>query len=422
MKTSQWSVLAVVLVVLAVVTFGWFGDLAMKQEEAPLPDVGEEPAMSGAPAPEEPPPGMVEPPAAAKPPPKMARPKNGGGGYEEEAPVAANGGEEEDYAVVRVLYATDRNHVADAKPAEAFGGARAALSYGYCEVSIPREHRLGELEAPSIWRLEFREDPARHVVLLSAVVLPKDDFFRALAARIAASEGGSAFLFVHGYNVSFAEAARRTAQISYDLAFDGAPVFYSWPSQGKTQAYTVDEQNIEWSQANLRGFLEDFFTRSQAQNVYLIAHSMGNRALTRAVAALMHDQPALRARLKEVILTAPDIDAAVFSRDIAPALAAAGRPITLYASSQDLALRASKQVHGYPRAGDAGPGLIVVPGIETIDASQVDTSLLGHSYFAEASSVLSDIYYLIRDGERADRRFGLRRVEGTAGAHWEFKR
>lgn len=416
MKTSQWSVLAAVIVVLVVVTFGWFGDLAMKKEEAPLPDIVDEPVGAG------PPTEPAEPPAAAKPPPKMAKPKNGGGGQMHEPPAAANGGGDEDYAVVRVLYATDRNHIADAKPAEAFGGERAALSYGYCEVSIPREHRLGELEKPSIWRLEFREDPAKHVVLLSTVVASEDEFFRDLAARVAMSAGGNAFLFVHGYNVAFAEAARRTAQISYDLAFDGAPVFYSWPSQGKTQAYTVDEQNIEWSQTNLRGFLEDFFTRSQAQNVYLIAHSMGNRALTRAVASLMNDKPELRARLKEVILTAPDIDAEVFKRDIAPALAAAGRPITLYASSQDLALRASKQVHGYPRAGDAGPGLIVMPGIETIDASQVDTSLLGHSYFAEASSVLSDIYYLIRDGERADRRFGLRRIEGAAGAHWEFKR
>ncbi len=418
MKTSQWSVLAVVLVVLAVVTFGRFGDLTMKQEKVPLPDIVDEPVGAG------PPHDYAEPPAAAKPPPKMAKPKNGGGGHKNGAPAAANGGggDDEDYAVVRVLYATDRNHIADAQPAEAFGGARAALSYGYCDVSIPREHRLGELEEPSIWRLEFREDPEKHVVLLSAEVLPKDDFFRDLADRVAESAGGNAFLFVHGYNVAFAEAARRTAQISYDLAFDGAPVFYSWPSQGKTQAYTVDEQNIEWSQANLRGFLEDFFTRSQAQNGYLIAHSMGNRALARAAAALMTDKPELRARLKEVILTAPDIDAAVFKRDIAPMLAAAGRPVTLYASSQDLALLASKRVHGYPRAGDAGPGLVVVPGIETIDATQVDTSLLGHSYFAEASSVLSDIFYLIRSGERADRRFGLRRVEGEAGAYWEFKR
>ena len=96
------------------------------------------------------------------------------------------------------------------------------------------------------------------------------------------SKTANAFVFVHGYNVTFEDAARWTAQITYDLGFDGAPTFYSWPSRGSVPAYTIDEQNIEWTQSNLRRFLEDFFTRSQAQNVYLIAHSIGNRALTRA--------------------------------------------------------------------------------------------------------------------------------------------
>jgi esterase/lipase superfamily enzyme len=232
----------------------------------------------------------------------------------------------------------------------------------------------------------------------------------------------SAFLFVHGYNVTFEDAARRTAQISYDLAFEGAPIFYSWPSQGNTSAYTVDEQNIEWAQANLRGFLEDFFTRSDAQNVYLIAHSMGNRALTRAVASLLTDKPSLRGRLKEVILTAPDIDADVFKRDIAPALIATGRPVTLYASSKDLALIASKKVHGYSRAGESGSELVVLSGIETIDATNIDTSLLGHSYYAENRSVLSDMFYLIRNGQRADQRFGLHGIDTKAGRYWEFNK
>jgi esterase/lipase superfamily enzyme len=280
---------------------------------------------------------------------------------------------------------------------------------------------MGELESPSIWRLELREDPAKHVVLLNTTISAKEKFFADMAARVRQSPRSNAFLFVHGYNVAFEDAARRTAQITYDLGFEGAPVFYSWPSQGTTSAYTVDEQNIEWAQANLRSFLEDFFARSGAQNVYLIAHSMGNRALTRAVSSLLTDKPALRNRLREVILTAPDIDADVFKRDIAPALAATGRPVTLYASSEDLALVASKKVHGYPRAGDSGQGLVVVPGIETIDATHVDTSLLGHSYFAEARSVLSDMFYLIRNGQRADQRFGLRPVDAQVGRYWEFK-
>ena len=303
------------------------------------------------------------------------------------------------YAVVRTFFATDRNLTGKTKPDEMFGIARSNLTYGACDVSIPRDHRMGELESPSIWRLELREYPAKHIVLLSTAISSKDKFFSDVAARVRASPRSSAFLFVHGYNVTFADAARRTAQI-----------------------YTVDEQNIEWAQANLRGFLEDFFTRSDAQSVYLIAHSMGNRALTRALASLLTDKPALRNRLKEVILAAPDIDADVFKRDIAPALTATGRPVTLYASSEDLALIASKKVHGYPRAGDSGQGLVVVAGIETIDATTTDTSLLGHSYFAETRSVLSDMFYLIRNDQRADQRFGLHGIDTQAGRYWEFMR
>lgn len=327
-----------------------------------------------------------------------------------------------DYATVRVFYATDRNLTGSPDPREMFGAGRSGLTYGTSEVSIPRDHRMGELESPSIWRLEFREDPKKHVILLNTSVTSEDQFFSDVADRVRSSSASSAFLFVHGYNVTFEDAARRTAQMTYDLGFDGAPVFYSWPSQGRTSAYTVDEQNIEWSQTNLKGFLEDFFTRSESKNVYLIAHSMGNRALSRAIVSLLEEQPHLGERLKEVILTAPDIDAEVFKRDIAPALTETGRPVTLYASSSDLALLASKRVHGYARAGDSGEGLVVVAGMETIDATAVDTSLLGHSYFAEATSVLSDIFYLIRDSTRADQRFGLRPVDGNDGRYWEFKR
>jgi esterase/lipase superfamily enzyme len=329
---------------------------------------------------------------------------------------------EPDYAVVRTFFATDRNVTRETKPDKMFGGRRSRLTYGSCDVSIPRDHQMGELESPSIWKLEFREDPEKHVVLLSASIRSKDEFFADVAARVHESPKSSAFLFVHGYNVSFADAARRTAQISYDLGFEGAPVFYSWPSQGTVAAYTVDEQNIQWAQANLRSFLEDFFIRSDAQNVYLIAHSMGNRALTRAIASLLTDKPELRDRLTEVILAAPDIDADVFKRDIAPALTAAGRPVTLYASSKDLALAASRKVHGSPRAGDSGQGLVLVEGIETIDATDVDTGFLGHSYFAETKSVLSDMFYMLRSGQRADDRFDLRRVDTAAGHYWEFKR
>ncbi|MCC7641902.1 MULTISPECIES: alpha/beta hydrolase [unclassified Janthinobacterium] len=330
------------------------------------------------------------------------------------------------YAVVKVYFATDRQRDVGKPPAQRFSGERnilggnGPLSYGSCDISIPRDHRMGQLESPSLWRLEFRDDPAKHVVLLSAEVQDRDNFFAALKTQIRASADKSAFLFVHGYNVSFEDAARRTGQMAYDLGFDGAPVFYSWPSRGGVAGYTIDENNIEWSTPHITAFLADFLASTEAAQVYLVGHSMGSRGLARAVADLLAAQPQLAQKITEIILSAPDIDAAIFKHDIAPKLAGARNPVTLYASSQDLALAASKAVHGYARAGDSGAGMLIVAGVETIDATGVDTSFMKHTYFAEKRSALSDMFYLIRNHARADQRF-LDPVDTVAGRYWTFK-
>jgi hypothetical protein len=43
---------------------------------------------------------------------------------------------------------------------------RGDLSYGVCEVSIPYKRTPGTLPEPSIWSLEFTQDPRKHVVLM----------------------------------------------------------------------------------------------------------------------------------------------------------------------------------------------------------------------------------------------------------------
>ena len=212
------------------------------------------------------------------------------------------------------------------------------------------------------------------------------------------SSGRNAFIFVHGYNVSFKDAARRTAQIHHDLKFDGAPIFFSWPSRGEITltSYTHDETNAKWSYTYLKNFLIRIAKETQADNIYLVAHSMGTRVLANAVAAVMTEQPELKKRFREIILAAPDIDAEVFINDLAPKLVLASKNTTLYAASDDRALQTSREVHGgYARAGDAGENLIVMDGIDTIDATGVDASLLRHSYFAEAISIINDIKELV---------------------------
>jgi len=139
---------------------------------------------------------------------------------------------DEEYAVVRVFYGTDRNDTGDEDPSDRFGPDRGTFSYGSCDISIPRDHRMGELEEPVVFK--FLADPSKHVVLLGVDRLEADAFFTSVSDRVSQSATREAFVFIHGYNVTFEDAARRTAQMSYDLAFDGAPIFYSWPSAGSS--------------------------------------------------------------------------------------------------------------------------------------------------------------------------------------------
>lgn len=370
-----------------------------------------------------------EPPAVApakkngapkkKAPPKEAAPREAAKAGEAAAP------EGQAYGVVRVWFGTDRNDTGSDVPRERFGDDRGeTIRYGTVEVSIPPGHVKGELESPLVLRERF-ETPEKHVVLLRVDVEEASRYWAGLRQRLADGKR-NVLVFVHGYNTSFEDAARRTAQIAWDVEFPGVPMFYSWPSRGSVAKYPHDETNVEWAQSNLRGFLRDIALNLDAEGIYLVAHSMGNRALTRAFIDVGRELPADKLALfREVILTAPDIDADVFRRDIAPQLVAIGTSVTLYASSKDRALKASRAVHGKPRAGDSGGDLVVVRGMETVDASDIDTSVigLGHAYVAESRPVLQDLFWLITDHKRAAQRFGLETLRNASGeTYWKFRR
>ncbi len=278
----------------------------------------------------------------------------------------------------------------------AFGSERGTIQYGYCDVSIPPVHESGQVERPSILRLEFAEREDRHFVIKTVESLPLNDFFATMRSKVAHSPQRDLFVFVHGYNVTFDIAARRTAQMTNDLGFQGAPVFFSWPSQGEFSDYTVDEAAVSWAAPHLRQFLVELVEKSNAQRVHLIGHSMGNRALVDAIRSLRLEFPDRQRLFNEIVLAAPDIDAEEFKNEIAPAIVTAAERVTLYASSNDRALMASRLIHGYSRAGESGDNLVVIPGIETVDVSQMDHSFLGHSYYGSSGPVLRDLQAIFR--------------------------
>jgi esterase/lipase superfamily enzyme len=239
------------------------------------------------------------------------------------------------------------------------------------------------------------------------------------ALRQAAPTERDAVVFLHGYNVSFEQAALRAAQLGFDLGVPGVMAFFSWPSQGNLGGYIADEATIEASEGFIADYLTAMAAQSGAEKIHIIAHSMGNRGLVRAIDRIATTVAGRRARVpfNQIILAAADIDQDTFKR-LGVAYQKVAARTTMYVCSRDRAVEASHWLHDFPRAGFAPP-VLVVPGIDTINVSNLDLTLLGHGYVAEARDVLHDMHYLIKEGSAPERRFGLRKAATSAGeAYW----
>lgn len=319
------------------------------------------------------------------------------------------------YKRIRVFYGTNRQPTGSRKPSQWFGHGEGDLELGVCEVTIPRRpiHKIGELESPSWHTVVHRLDPARYIILQS--VQPKSDssFCEILREHVRSSKDKHALVFVHGYRVSFEDAARRTAQLAEDLGID-IPLFYSWPSRARLRGYGADETLVQRAVPTLIRFLNLLSNESGANVVHLIAHSMGALALSRAVVNYLRTcVGGAKQTFREIILAAPDIDAEIFKNEIVPNIVGKGPRITLYASRRDYALLTSSWLRcGLSRAGFIEEGKpLVVRGVETIDVSAVNTEIVwgllqGHSYVADRPAVVQDMFELLQLGKSAAERFG----------------
>ena len=92
------------------------------------------------------------------------------------------------------------------------------------------------------------------------------------------------FVFVPGFNVSFENALRRTAQIAYDVDFDGAAVLFSWPSGSGLTSYLYSSERTRTAADQLMAFLEKVVAQTGATKIHLIAHSMGSVVLLETLA------------------------------------------------------------------------------------------------------------------------------------------
>jgi esterase/lipase superfamily enzyme len=304
------------------------------------------------------------------------------------------GGIPADASAVAIHVATTRARAADL-PIEMFTGERGRRTdHARLVISIPPGHKPGEVE----WPRRAQGDPKRFFVTAAREFQTDDAFVQSVRAAVASRKPAdrSILVFVHGYNTTFEESVYRFAQIVHDSGFKGVPVLFTWPSRGQLLQYPYDRESAVYSRDDLEATLRELASRTGAQKIDLLAHSMGNfLAMETMRQATIRGDGRFGGKLGQVMLAAPDIDVDVFRRQLLT-IAPLKLPITVFVSSDDRALGISKLVWG----GTARAGATVVSdpqvlerlkeaNITVYDISAVKSEdSLKHAKFADSPQVV----------------------------------
>jgi esterase/lipase superfamily enzyme len=322
---------------------------------------------------------------------------------------------------LRTVYFATNREVIDQQGTEIsrFGDSSVQLldkmSYGRCLVSIPiNHHQPGNIEQPKTSWFFWREaaDPKKHFVIERFdAKLGSKDFLRGIGTN-------DVLVYVHGYNNTFTDSILRSAQLQHDLNFSGKVVSFSWPSCGATliavsdpfnggsgavkSAYHHDEEVADKSPPFLADLLKQLLAREQtnsrgtSRRVHVLAHSMGNRVLLKALDQMNADGSFANEqnKLGQIILAAADVDGASFA-NMRDALKKSCERITFYFATNDGALRLSQTIKLDKPIG-LGP-LFDDQQMDTIDATSAAHVLNGmaHLYATEARPILTDLRLLV---------------------------
>lgn len=114
---------------------------------------------------------------------------------------------------------------------QGFSGERdRQLHYGTCQVAVPKSHKIGSTGSPFWQRLLTFTDDRLKLKSESLKFFQENNFWGEIQKALQANQPDerSALVFIHGFNVSFEDAALRAAQIGVDLQVPGIMAFYSY--------------------------------------------------------------------------------------------------------------------------------------------------------------------------------------------------
>lgn len=310
----------------------------------------------------------------------------------------------------KVAFITLRNITGSEDPEDYFGDERSSMHTGFCNLNYTPRKML----KPFVEKVPFYV-PENKINLDSIRDIHDWELWRELQLS---SNDSHPMLYVHGFNIGFNKGCRRASLFQENLGLAGRLLLFSWPSDGAILNYTRDEADLYWSVAGIEKTLTEMIKHFGAGGFDIVAHSLGTRGVFLALVQLSHVKRISRPLLNELVLIAPDIDAGTFKQYL-PAIRPLARNITIYVSDNDSALALSKEVHGYPRLGEAGHHLQNVNGVDIIDVTETGMrSPSGHLYQLYNRHVINDLDQLLNQGKSVAQRTNLKQLRKN---YWQLQ-
>lgn len=312
----------------------------------------------------------------------------------------------------RFFFVTNRRPEGSVGPLEeSFGTEREeALKFGFFDVKIEPSLGLGMIINPTEW---FQNE---EIQLQKVQALDQPGFVEQLQRLVRESPHRALLVVVHGFREAFPSALRKTTFLGHVLDINTPVLLFDWPgNQGSSPGgYRRAQRVAKASGAELARTLELIIRDIQPERLWLIANSMGAQVAVDAF-RLLYQQADLadaETEIADVLLTAPDVDYEEFDTQFRQALKAMARKTTIYVSSNDRALVASRLLNRGQRRGEStlSPSQLEAAArvvdhdpegeeVTVVDVTPVNRTRNFHNFSLETPEFFDDVFLRLTNEE-----------------------
>jgi esterase/lipase superfamily enzyme len=314
------------------------------------------------------------------------------------------------------------------------------LRFGSYDARIEPSLGLGNLFDPTKW---FRNE---EIEITAERELEQQETVEQLRELIAKSPRNSLLIVVHGYREQFESALRKTAFVSHVADINTPVLLFDWPGDqpgGPLAAYRSAVAVAEASGKELAHTLELVINEVQPERLWLLANSMGAQVVADAF-GLLYNEAELAdpdAEIEDVVLTAPDVGLEEFNDQFKDEISALTKHLTVYVSSNDRALLASRVVNRGMRRGESTLNTrdlqqsqleeaiqlaeLIEPDsdlIALVDVTPVNRTLNFHNFYLESPEVYDDLFQRLVNPDTPHRRplYPIQAADGSV--YWILTR